>query len=88
MIKIHGILFLCIGGGKSICYQLPALITGGVTVVICPSGSLIQDQILQTNEILGIPAAKETDDTYQKVLNGEIRIVSLPLVLETIFGSF
>src|SRR5580692_396701 len=59
------------GGGKSLCYQLPAVALGQTVVVISPLIALMQDQVAQLGD-MGIPAAvlnsSQSQDDQRKVM--------------------
>lgn len=77
-----GLVLMPTGGGKSICYQIPAIIFDGITIVVSPLIALMQDQVASLKE-LGISAAylsyaleqEENQKIIQQIRNKEIKIL-------------
>ena len=70
------------GGGKSVCYQIPAMLLEGTTVVVSPLISLMKDQVDGLNR-LGVPAAflnsslgaAEYRDVMRRAAGGEYKLL-------------
>ncbi len=70
------------GGGKSLCYQIPALLSGGITLVISPLIALMKDQVAALKKA-GVPAAyinssltpEQIRAVYKNLLAGRYKIV-------------
>ncbi len=72
------------GGGKSLCYQLPALLRDGLTLVVCPLIALMRNQVAQLQGY-GVAAASlnsanepgETRAAFEGLEDGSLRILYL-----------
>ncbi len=72
------------GGGKSLCFQVPALLREGLTVVVSPLIALMEDQVATLDE-LGVPAValnstlnpEQQRDIAERLQRGEIKLLYL-----------
>ncbi len=73
--KQNLIALLPTGGGKSICFQIPGLLSEGITLVISPLISLMEDQVLQLKEknisALNLSSAQSETDLLRLLDNAE-----------------
>ena len=72
------------GGGKSLCFQVPALVRGGLTVVVSPLVALMQDQVaalrlagVAADAIHSLNRREENVAIWRRVAAGEIRLLYL-----------
>jgi len=78
----HVLAIMPTGGGKSLCFQLPALMRDGVTVVISPLIALMRDQVRALQEV-GVCAGaltsgntpEETDAVWQALEEGRLKLL-------------
>ena len=80
--RTNQVVLLPTGSGKSLCFQLPAVLLDGITLVVYPLLGLINDQLRRLNQ-LGIPCAQliggqtaaERADIAQQAQQGALRIL-------------
>ena len=76
------IVVLPTGGGKSLCFQAPAVVGSGLAVVVSPLISLMKDQVDALTEC-GVPAARidsslspqERDDAMEQLRRGQLKLL-------------
>ena len=70
------------GGGKSVCYQIPAIVKDGVCIVVSPLIALMQDQVnslknngINANFINSTVSESHKKEVIQQIQNNELKLL-------------
>ncbi len=81
---IHALVVMPTGSGKSLCFQIPALVQGGLTIVVSPLVALMEDQVAAL-KLAGVDAGTINSSrpydvnaaTWRRAAAGEVRLLYL-----------
>jgi ATP-dependent DNA helicase RecQ len=82
--NIHTLAVMPTGSGKSVCFQIPTLIKGGLTIVVSPLVALMEDQV-SALKLLGVEAETINSSrdrgvniaSWKRVVEGKVRLLYL-----------